>query len=428
MRIRDLSLAIFTLANVGTAAAQDYLAPGPLSAAKLGKSWQLQVQLDPGQTITRAYFADDQIYLGTNDGYVFAIYARTGTLRWIEPITSGGYPVPRPCHVGDRAVFVMPAEVRVFNRQFGEALARRELEFPAGGPAVGDGTRIFFGGLDRRLYALGVKDLFEDWKILTEGQITAAPAIFADYLYFASEDGRVYSCNRENKKFQWRASTFAPITADLIATEEGVYAASRDNSLYLLDILFGQVRWRARLSGPLYEPPVITKGTAYQYCPNDGVVAINTEQILDEDKRIRWRFRDGRTALADDDKFAYVLTESQKLAVLDRESGEVRHSIEAGGFTFGLPDPATQSLIIASQQGHLFCARPIDAPYIRAEDVRAALRSADSQPTSAPAAEAVAEATSQPAQVEEADKPKGPVVGGRSKVSREYGKGGSGTP
>lgn len=428
MTIRTACIGLFFgLAPAALRAEPDYIGAKDLGAADLVKYWQLQVPLSGSQTLQRAYRVDDQLYLGTSDGYVFAVHAPTGALRWVQPVTAAGYAVPRPCHMGERAVFVLPSEIRILDRQFGDPLARRELEFPAGSAAAADDVRIFVGGLDRRIYAFDSSNLFEQWKVLTSAQITSTPAIFADFLFVASEDGRIHACNRKNKRFMWQAATYAPVTADLLAASDGVYVASRDHSLYLLDLLYGQVRWRARLSGPLYEPPVVTRNAAYQFSPRDGVVAINNAVLEEDAKRIRWKLPEGRSALTDDEQRAYVLTLDETIAVIDRESGEVQHRIRAAGFRLPMPDPENVSLIVASADGRLFCARPADAPYVRAEEVQAALRR---KPVAEEAASAPTDArdATEPEQAESraisARKLGGPAPGGRSKVSRSYGRGG----
>lgn len=446
-RCRFVRLALPMLAICSAATAQsdrgDFISSSALSELKLVKYWQLQLQLEPTQSLQSAYLVDDQIYACTTDGYVFAIHARTGALRWIQEITESGYKIPRPCHYGNSAAFVLPPEIRVFNRQFGDPLERRKLRGPAASPPVSDGERIYFGGVDRRLYAFGTDNLFERWKVLTEGQLSSGPAIFGDYLYFASEDGRVYACRRANKVLQWKAGTYAPITADLLATEDGVYVASRDHSLYLYDILFGQVRWRVRLSGPLYEPPVVAGEMAYQFSPRDGVVAIHVPVFEFAEERIAWKLRNGRSALTADEQYAYVLMMDETVAVVAKESGEVRATIAAPGMQIPLPDPATTSLMMCSLDGRIFCARPADAPYVRAEEVQEALR-ATSQPAEGDQATS-RPATSQPAESVDADvaalkalrdaaeaarrttlsgREGGPAPGGRSKVSKDYGKGG----
>ncbi|MGE3182834.1 MAG: PQQ-binding-like beta-propeller repeat protein, partial [Phycisphaerae bacterium] len=209
---------LVSLLSAGARADEDYLPREQLGDAKLVKYWQLQVDLSPGQVVDRAYLVDDQIYVCTNDGYAYAIHAPTGAVRWLQRITRAGYPVPRPCHADGKSVFVTPSEIFVLDKLFGDPVARKKLDFPGGSAGASDGNRVFCGGIDRRFYAFGVSDLFEDWAVLTEGPITSTPAIFRDYLYVASDDGRVYACNSANKRFQWRAETYAAITADLVAT------------------------------------------------------------------------------------------------------------------------------------------------------------------------------------------------------------------
>lgn len=429
---------VVALLTAPLASAADFLAPAELAGAKLAKYWQLDLSLAPGQSLRRTFLVDDQIYACTNDGYVFAIHAQTGALRWINPVASPAYPIQRPSHVGKQVAFVLPSEIQIYDRVTGDPVQKRALGFPAGGGAISDGQRLYFGGLDRRFYALRTDNLFTTWRVLTEGQITSAPVLFGDYVYFASEDGKVYACNRENKKFQWKYSTYGPITADLVVTEDGVYAASRDNSLYLLDILFGQVRWRARLGGPLIDSPAVIGSTAYQYSARDGLVAIDA-QVLEADDRVLWTLKEGRAALTADEQNAYVLTTDDKVAVVDRKSGEVKQRINAPGFNLAMPDAAMQSLFLASSDGRLFCARSLDAPYIRAADVRVALQptppkaegdAAASQPASQPAdGEGSAPVAGEPPALPdrpELPPPSGPAVGGRSKVSRGFGRPGGG--
>lgn len=410
------------LAAPAAIAADDYLSRTQLGDAELVKYWQIKLDLAPEQQITRSYLVDDQIYACTNDGYAYAIHAQTGAVRWLQRINRSGYPVPRPCHADGKTVFVTPSEIYVLNKLFGDPVAKRRLHYPGGSAAATDGVRVFCGGINRRMYAFGLSDLFEDWKVLTEGPITSTPTVFREYLFFASEDGRVYSCLAADKKYQWRAETYAPITANLVATDDGVFVASRDNSLYLFDIAFGQTRWRARLSGPLYEPPIVTETTAYQYCPEDGVVAINID-VIDADKRILWKLAEARQALTQDDETVYMLSRDSRVLLVDKETGAVGKTIDAPGFTMPMPAPTTQTIYLASPDGRVFCARPVDAPYVRPEQVRAALRKppADDGPEVASIDDDDDVATPTTPDIDDIRRPR-PVVGGKSKVSKNFDK------
>jgi outer membrane protein assembly factor BamB len=435
-RLMGAAFGVFALVvSASTAAAADFVSGAALGEANLVKYWQLQLPLDPGQELQRAYLVDDQVYACTTDGYVFAIHARTGALRWVQPVTQSRYVIPRPCHVGNTVVFALPPEIRVFNRTFGDPIKRVSLRFPADSPPSTDGVRVFLGGVDRRMHAFDTENYFEAWKVLTEGQVTSAAAFYGENLYFASQDGRVYACNSAEKTLAWKSATFGPITADLVATEDGVFVASRDRSLYLFDVIYGQTRWRVRFSGSLYEAPVVIGDIAYQYCPLDGVVAINVDEF-DEEKRVRWRLPNGRMTLTSDADYTYVLTRDETIAVVGRQ---VAHSIPAPGLIMPMPDVTNMSIILAGVDGRIFCARPADAPYLRAEEVQASLRAGGATPGSEPSSQPVAgdrefdpaeEAIRQAQEVIRRSliggKPGGPAPGGRSKVTREYGRGGSG--
>ena len=256
-----------------SAADEDYLSSSALAPAGLVKFWQLKLPLEADQRLADAYLVDDQLYLATQDGYVFAVHAHTGAGRWMRRVTAGGFRIKRPAHAGNRVIFNTSTQLLVLDRYSGLARAETELGFPAGSAAVTDGVNIFLGGLNQRFYCFDVDSLFEIWKASTNGPINSAPAVKDGRLYVASDDSGVYACVAANKQFFWQTATTGPNTADLVADAAGVYVASRDLSLYFFDLRFGRIRWRARFSGPLYEPPVLTAGVAYQYCPDDGVVA-----------------------------------------------------------------------------------------------------------------------------------------------------------
>src|SRR5262249_50016128 len=155
-------------------------------------------------------------------------------IRWARRITSVGYTVWRPCHSQDRTIFVTPAGIRQYDRHFGDPIRELKLRFPAGSPAVCDGTSLFLGGFDQRFYCFPIDWDYERWKAGTRGEIVGAPVLFGDRIAVGSDDGAVYCCRRFDKANGWIHRTEGSITADLVADKEGVYVASRDQSLYLL--------------------------------------------------------------------------------------------------------------------------------------------------------------------------------------------------
>jgi outer membrane protein assembly factor BamB len=409
------------VAGAGLARAeQDFLSPGALREAGLVKFWQLQLPLDPGQRLVDAFYVDDQLYFATQDGYVFAVHADTGAIRWLRPVTHSGYRIKKPAHAGDRVIIATPTSVQQFDRRTGDPLAKVELPFACGTGVATDGWTYVVGGLDRRVYARDVQSQFGVWKFLTNGPVSSTPAMYGGTIFVASDDGGVYAARIRNKGHVWIASTFGSITADLWADENGVYVASRDQSLYLFDLTFGQVRWRTRLSGPLYEAPVVAGETAYQYCPDDGLVAIHTAVVGVDDQK-RWVMPRGRSLLTVGPKYAYILSRNGYVFAADPATGQISYTIPAPGFTLFMPAPNTSSMLIANPDGRVFCARPVGVPFVRREEVLAALlppKPAEEAPATAAAPSGAEEAADMLA-----SQRVGAPLGGKSNVTRDFGKG-----
>ncbi|HMQ16326.1 MAG TPA: PQQ-binding-like beta-propeller repeat protein [Phycisphaerae bacterium] len=416
----------------GPALAQDgpdYLDSAKLYDAGLVKSWQMRLGVSGGQYVADVFRVDDVLYAATNDGWVYAIHAYTGAVRWLRQVTTGGYRILAPAHIGERVIFVTPAAVQQLDRFTGRALQEFSLEFPAGSAPVCDDHQVYIGGLNQRLYAFSPEYAFENWKAGVFAPITSRPQIMGDRLFMASEDGRVFALTALTRQLRRMGRVFGSVTADLVVREEGVYVASRDQSLYLLDLEYLEERWRARLSAPLFEPPVVIGDTAYQHNRVDGVAAVNTA-VVDVHQRVRWTLPRGRQALTAVGADVLLLSSDGAVLVVRESTGSIRAEIAADGLNIAIPAPAENAVFLAGADGRLVCARPIGTPAVTAEQLRAAL----TRPALPDAAE-VAEIPERPASItppvnlaEMLVPPRGgPPLGGKSKISRSW-KGAAGQP
>lgn len=421
-RLCVLSLIALSVCPVVLAEA-DFLPADALREAGLTKYWQLRLPLEVDQQLQQAYLVDDTLYLGTQDGYVYAVDALTGVLRWTQPITRSGYVVRRPCHLGDTTIFATPTDFQVYDRRSGEPRARHTLRFPAATGPVADEQRFYIGGLDARVYAFNAADYMIDWKLYVGAPVQTAPALFGEHIYVVNENGHISAATRAKKAFYWQSAALGPVVAEPLADEKGVYIACRDQSLYLFDLGFGQIFWRARFAGPLFEAPYVAGDLAYQYCPVEGLAAVETATTADIEERIRWRVPQGRRALTTDEKNVYVLSIGGELLAVRSRDGQVLHSVPTGGLAIGVP-AKDATVFLASADGRVFCARPNGAPPLKPADVLNALR-----PSGAPTSD-VPITTRQPttrpsATLEDWLKSRrtGPPTGGKSKVSRGFEKG-----
>jgi len=402
-------------------AQDDFLAPEPLHAAGLTKYWQLRLPLDRGQEVLDAYVVDDQVYLGTQDGYVYAVDATTGVLRWVRPVLRSTHRLRRPCHADDRTIIVTPVDVEIYGRRTGDPLERWELRFPCGGAAITDGRRLYIGGLDARLHVFDLETGQILWRVLVDGPIPALPVLVGNNVVIPSESVSVYACHHVTKAFAWQVNTTGYNTADLVADDNGVYIASQDQSLYLINPEFGQVKWRVRFGSPLREPPFVSPTVALQYSAAEGIVAIETGAGLEIGSApVRWRLAEGRRVLTLHENTVYVLARDGTLLAVNAADGTVRQTVSTNGLHIALPIREHPTVLLAGSDGRMFCARPLGVPPLRAEDIRGALRppgsgsesSTASPPTTRPAAEA--SRANDPLATGE----RGVPLGGKSNVTR----------
>jgi len=412
-------VGLIALLCASAASAQgDFIDSQALLDADLVKYWQLPLPLQSEQELVAVYLVDDQLYAVVQDGYVYALDAKTGVIRWVKQVTTAGYEIRRPCHHGRLTIFVLPPTLVQYDRYSGQPIRRGDMRFPSGTPAVSDGVRFYIGGIDQKIYAFLPGQDFEVWKARAEGQIISQPALMGENLFFADDGGNVFSCVAADKRFQWRSRKIGSVTADLAVDLNGVYAAARDYSLYLLSPEAGHLRWRMRFSGPLVEPPVITPEIVFQYCREDGVTAINPN--ADRESRKMWTVTETRGFLTLDDKSAYLLGRDENIHVVNLDDGKSTHMVPSAGFTMFAPTTETTAMFLAAKDGKLFCARKRGVPVLLASDVKKA--AAGPATASADDAEDAASATD----AAEADgdvltsKRPGPPIGGKSKVTKEY--------
>lgn len=418
-RVAPLLALLFCCVSPGRAQG-DFLPSEALSAAGLVKYWQLALPLDPGQTITAAHAVDDALYVGTSDGYAYAIDAFTGAIRWLQPVTRSGYLLRRPAHAAGLTIFATPVDMQSYDRLGGGGVGRREFRFPAGSGLSSDGDRVFLGGLDGRVYAFDARSLLMEWRFITRGPVNHPPMVFESGVFVADDAGHVFAANRRNKAFRWQSMVSGAVQADVVVGEEGLYVAGRDQSLTLFDLQFGKVRWRALLPAPLRDAPVVTPDTIYQHVPGVGVAALETGLPYEVDERVRWVFAEGRAALGGFEDNALILTGGGEIAVVDKQGGAAVARVAANDFTMSAAVQSEAAFFLFAADGRMVCVRPAGAPPIRVADIRDALRG-EEPATTQPADTSEAAPATQPAAPPPIGGP-GPAapIGGKSKISKGF--------
>ncbi len=168
-----------------TAAGMEYAAP---TTENMPDPWDL--------FLSSPTVADGVVYFGSGDGYVYAVDATTGTLRWKFPTGNVVHASPAVAdgmvYVGSFDTYFYALEATtgrlVWKFKTGDDAAAHLMTGIPGSAAVANGI-VYFGCRDAHLYALEAKTGNLLWQYSAGGSwVVASPAIFDGRIYFITSD------------------------------------------------------------------------------------------------------------------------------------------------------------------------------------------------------------------------------------------------
>ncbi|BAU26527.1 outer membrane protein assembly factor BamB [Aneurinibacillus soli] len=206
--------------------------------------------------------SDGTIYIGSNDGKLYAINP-DGTKKWEFLIGSSIY--SSPTIAADGTIYIGSNNGSLYAI---DGKGTKKWEFPTGdiiksSPAIAADGTIYIGSYDKKIYAIK-PDGTEKWQFSTQNYISSSPAIAADgTIYIGNNDGKLYAL-KPNGIEKWEFETDNTIQgAPAIAADGTVYVASNDGNLYALKP-DGTKKWRFQTNGELPVSPIISAdGTIY---------------------------------------------------------------------------------------------------------------------------------------------------------------------
>lgn len=371
--------------------AEPLLPDAELERIGLARYWQAELPLATSGTLRAGHLVDDALYVVGDNGFLYALTADSGLLRWADRVTEPDFAIYPPTHVPSskgRVAVIVPTTsgVGLFDRFNGGSLARFTMPFPASGPILADGGRLLAGSADGRFYAFRFDARtfaapVKLWEVATDGPITTAPTLMSSQrLLFATQGGSVYACGSVNKTLIWQYRTGGAIVADPVVDASGVYVASTDRSLYRLDLNSGDPVWRVRMSTPLDTPPVVVAHTVFQYSYRDGLIAIDADTGAERWRRPNGRWFAGHGAAGD-----LVITSEGELLLLDHETGSSKGSVAAAGVTGVVRNMRDDAAYLLGTEGRVLCVRLATSPYLRRQQVSASKQQLNLPPAERPA-------------------------------------------
>ena len=229
---------------------------------------------------------DERVYVGSDDGVVYAFDRATGTELDSWSFSVDGQIRSSPTVVEELAdvdplVFIgaggAESGLYALDADTGEIEWEQGTDADVvGAPAVsvsGEETIVYCCTEDGRLLALDATDGTSRWPPFEDddegGGFSSSPVVSDDYVYAASRDSTLYAIDPETGESDWEFETGGVIVATPALGEEYLYLGSRDGSVYAISPATGAEEWEFETDQLIVAPPAIGGDTVF-VCTSPG--------------------------------------------------------------------------------------------------------------------------------------------------------------
>lgn len=324
-----------------------------------GVKWKFHTN---GYVISSPAVANDTAYVGSTDGYLYAVDLATGAQKWkfktdariaSSPAVEGGVvyfgSYDGKFYAVDAASgqlrwkFAIPGERRFAAKHLHGVLPEGEtmpdpFDCYLSSPVVSSG-QVYFGSGDGNIYALDAVSGTLHWKFQTGDVVHASPALANGTLYVGSWDSYFYAIDAATGKEKWRFKTGEDheisnqvgIQSSAAEADGLVYFGCRDSNLYALDAATGEKKWVYNNKGSwVIVSPVIKDGKLY-FATSDSALfhAVDAKSGKESfSLKLAWPMF-GSPAIAGD--FLYLPSEDGKLRAIDLKTQKVGWEFQTEG-------------------------------------------------------------------------------------------------
>jgi outer membrane protein assembly factor BamB len=328
-----------------------------------------------GPIRSTAAIAGATVYFGSDDGYLYAADAQTGTERW--RFKTGGMVRSSPAVVNgivyfasrDGNLYALTAASgrQLWKMAFGKDLGPQNYwDYYLSSPIIADGN-LYIGSGDGFLYVLQAKNGRLVWKFDAQSRIRSTPALSGNSVVFGTMSGHVYALDRTSGTQRWKFATEGAsrkfgdkgndTTSIFSSPSIGggvVTAGGRDGYLYGIDLATGTQKWKVTEDGSSWILSTgIEDGTVYVGGGSALVV-----QALDLQTGVeKWHFAVkgavfSSISIAGDAIYFSDLTGS--VYALDKNKGTQLWRFPLGRNAFSTPVIANGIVYASSDAGTLF--------------------------------------------------------------------------
>jgi outer membrane protein assembly factor BamB len=309
------------------------------------------------------------IYLGDLDGTFHALALDTGATRWTFR-TESGFPSAAAVSTDPQLPLVVVGDadgiVRAFDAGTGAVRWEYETEGEiSGGPTILPGPvgpRVLIGSQDASLSCLDLAAGTLLWKHSIADQIRCSPTVAGDSVLLAGCDGKLHVIDVETGTEASAVPIGGPTGTTPAADGKRVFFGTEGGIFFGIDVGTGEVAWKA---APAANAQAYRSSAALA----DGRAIVGTrgraiEAFLVADGTRAWRTPmrgrvDGSPVVAkmvDGPGLMAVAGDAAgRIVALDVAAGKTLWEFDAGGGFAGSPAVAAGRLVIASEDGAVWC-------------------------------------------------------------------------
>ncbi|MHC4983095.1 MAG: outer membrane protein assembly factor BamB family protein [Planctomycetota bacterium] len=330
---------------------------------KLAPRWQFKTA---GAVKSSPVIAEGKVFVGSNDGNIYAIDLRRGTKAWSYK-TEDAVEAP-PCVVDGRVyvgstdgnLYCLDTEgkllwkYRTGDRIFGSA---NYLRVKAPDVEGGLSTRVIVGSYDNKLYCLRADKPERLWTYETEYWINGTPAVCAGNIVFGGCDEVIHVISAADGKRVRTIEVGSYIAASAALTGDEAYIGHFDGKLMRVDTSSGEIVWSyGDGQSAFFSSPAIGADRIVVGCYDRNVHCVSRK-----DGKKLWTFATGgqveSSPVICGEKVA-VGSYDGRLYVLSLSDGSKLWSYDVGGAIATSPAVAEGMIIVGCTDGYIYAFGP----------------------------------------------------------------------
>lgn len=297
-----------------------------------------------GRVLSSPVVAGGVLYVGSRDGALYALEARTGGLRW-KFQTRG--PVNASPAVAEGKVIASSLDGLVY----------------AVDAVTGKAAWTFRTGGERRYTAPGIHGIQPPTETMPDPYdvFLSSPAVAGKTVYVGSGDGKVYALDLASGALRWSFQTGDVVHASPAVAGDTVYIGSWDRTFYALDAKTGAQRWAfATGADPeihnqegIASSAAVGGGRVFFGCRDGHFYALDAATgalAWKHDNRKGWVI--ASPALVDG-KVCFPTSDGTRFKVLDAATGALRFDVENRAVSFSSPAVAAGVAYYGTHDGWL---------------------------------------------------------------------------